>query len=128
MLHFFYYPSCTDSVKPNLQFSCNFVVIYASEGSHFFLIFIPFYVWVLGINVLAVYLLPVYITLNNIHVYPFFIQWRYTSYFIVINLTKRNCNFQTTSTDFIIPNTKNVLYRFENYFASIKALTFYKNK
>jgi hypothetical protein len=31
-----HYPSCTDSIKPSLQFSCNFVVINASEGSHFF--------------------------------------------------------------------------------------------
>jgi hypothetical protein len=28
-----YYPSCTDSIKPSLQFSCNFIVINASEGS-----------------------------------------------------------------------------------------------
>jgi hypothetical protein len=28
-----HYPSCTDSIKPSLQFSCNFVVINASEGS-----------------------------------------------------------------------------------------------
>jgi hypothetical protein len=30
-----HYPSCTDSIKPSLQFSRNFVVINASEGSHF---------------------------------------------------------------------------------------------
>jgi hypothetical protein len=29
----FHYPSCTDSIKPSLQFSCNFVVINASEVS-----------------------------------------------------------------------------------------------
>jgi hypothetical protein len=29
----FHYPSCPDSVKPNLQFSCNFVEINISEGS-----------------------------------------------------------------------------------------------
>jgi hypothetical protein len=34
------YPSCTDSIKPSLQFSCNFVVINASEGSLCFQIFI----------------------------------------------------------------------------------------
>jgi hypothetical protein len=28
-----HYPSCTDSIKPGLQLSCNFVVINASEGS-----------------------------------------------------------------------------------------------
>jgi hypothetical protein len=27
------YPSCTDSIKPSLQFLCYFVVINASEGS-----------------------------------------------------------------------------------------------
>jgi hypothetical protein len=27
------YPSCTDSIKPSLQFLCHFVVINASEGS-----------------------------------------------------------------------------------------------
>jgi hypothetical protein len=35
-----HYPSCTDSIKPSLQFSCNFVVINASEGSFCFQIFI----------------------------------------------------------------------------------------
>jgi hypothetical protein len=30
-----HYPSCTDSIKPSLQFLCNFVVINASEGSLF---------------------------------------------------------------------------------------------
>jgi hypothetical protein len=36
-----HYPSCTDSIKPqNLQFSCKFVVINASEGSLCFQIFI----------------------------------------------------------------------------------------
>jgi hypothetical protein len=30
LIHF---PSCTDSIKPSLQFSCNFDVINASEGS-----------------------------------------------------------------------------------------------
>jgi hypothetical protein len=34
-----HYPSYTDSIKPNLQFSCNFVVISASEGSLCFQIF-----------------------------------------------------------------------------------------
>jgi hypothetical protein len=36
-LHVFiiHYPSCTDSIQPGLQFSCNFVVINASEGSFF---------------------------------------------------------------------------------------------
>jgi hypothetical protein len=28
-----HYPPCTDSIKSSLQFSCNFVVINASEGS-----------------------------------------------------------------------------------------------
>jgi hypothetical protein len=28
-----HYLSCTDSIKPSLQFLCNFVVINASEGS-----------------------------------------------------------------------------------------------
>jgi hypothetical protein len=28
-----HYPSCTDSIKPSLQFLCNFVVINATEGS-----------------------------------------------------------------------------------------------
>jgi hypothetical protein len=28
-----YYPSCSDSIKPSLQFICNFVVINTSEGS-----------------------------------------------------------------------------------------------
>jgi hypothetical protein len=28
-----HYPSCTDSIKPSLQFFWNFVVIYASKGS-----------------------------------------------------------------------------------------------
>jgi hypothetical protein len=36
---FIHYPSCTDSIKPSLQFSCNFVVINASEGSLCFQIF-----------------------------------------------------------------------------------------
>jgi hypothetical protein len=35
-----YFLICTDSIKPNLQFSCNFVVINASEGSLCFHIFI----------------------------------------------------------------------------------------
>jgi hypothetical protein len=35
-----HYPSCTDSIKPSLQFSCYFVVINASEGSLCFQIFI----------------------------------------------------------------------------------------
>jgi hypothetical protein len=35
-----HYPSCTDSIKPSLQFSCNFVVINASEGSLCFQIFL----------------------------------------------------------------------------------------
>jgi hypothetical protein len=37
-----HYPSCTDSIKPNLQFCCNFVVINASEGSLCFQIFVDF--------------------------------------------------------------------------------------
>jgi hypothetical protein len=32
----FVYPSCTDSVKPSLRFSCNFVVLMLPSG-HFFL-------------------------------------------------------------------------------------------
>jgi hypothetical protein len=28
-----HYPSCADSIQPNLQFLCNFVVINASEGT-----------------------------------------------------------------------------------------------
>jgi hypothetical protein len=49
-------PSCTDSIKPSLQFSCNFVVINASEGSLCFQIFslclflLVEYVWKLSIN------------------------------------------------------------------------------
>jgi hypothetical protein len=35
-----HYPSCTDSIKPSLQFLCNFVVINASEGSLCFQFFI----------------------------------------------------------------------------------------
>jgi hypothetical protein len=35
----FHYPSGTDSIKSSLQFSCNFVVINASEGSLCFKIF-----------------------------------------------------------------------------------------
>jgi hypothetical protein len=35
-----HYPTFTDTIKPSLQFSCNFVVINASEGSLFFKIFI----------------------------------------------------------------------------------------
>jgi hypothetical protein len=38
-----HYPSCTDSIKPSLQFSCNFVMIYASEGSLCFQIFFFFF-------------------------------------------------------------------------------------
>jgi hypothetical protein len=34
-----HYPLCTDSIKPCLQFLCNFVVINASEGSLCFQIF-----------------------------------------------------------------------------------------
>jgi hypothetical protein len=34
-----HYPSCTYSIKPSQQFSCNFVVINASEGSFCFQIF-----------------------------------------------------------------------------------------
>jgi hypothetical protein len=30
-----HYPSCTDSIKPSVQFSCNFVVINASKGTFF---------------------------------------------------------------------------------------------
>jgi hypothetical protein len=30
------YPSCSESIKPSLQFFCNFVVINASEGSFCF--------------------------------------------------------------------------------------------
>jgi hypothetical protein len=37
------YPSYTASVKPNLQCSCNFVVINASEGSLCFQIFISYF-------------------------------------------------------------------------------------
>jgi hypothetical protein len=36
-LNFFHYPSCTESIKPSLQFLCNFDVYNASEGSHFYL-------------------------------------------------------------------------------------------
>jgi hypothetical protein len=36
MLHFFHYPSCIDSIKPSLQFACNFVAINASQGSPFY--------------------------------------------------------------------------------------------
>jgi hypothetical protein len=35
-------PSCTDSIKPSLQFLCNFVVINASEGPLYFQIFLVF--------------------------------------------------------------------------------------
>jgi hypothetical protein len=35
-----HYPSCTDSIKSSLKFSCNFVVINASEGSLCFQIFL----------------------------------------------------------------------------------------
>jgi hypothetical protein len=35
----FHYPSCTDSIKPILQVSCNFVVINATKGLHFIQIF-----------------------------------------------------------------------------------------
>jgi hypothetical protein len=35
-----HYPSCTDSIKPSLQFLCNFVMINASERSLCFQIFI----------------------------------------------------------------------------------------
>jgi hypothetical protein len=35
-----YYPSCTDLIKPSLQFLCYFVVIIASEGSLCFQILI----------------------------------------------------------------------------------------
>jgi hypothetical protein len=31
-----HYPSCTDSIKPSVQFSCNFVVINASKLSFCF--------------------------------------------------------------------------------------------
>jgi hypothetical protein len=37
-----YYPSCTDSIKPSQQFSCNFVVINAFEGSLCFQNFLYF--------------------------------------------------------------------------------------
>jgi hypothetical protein len=37
-----HYPSCTDSIKPSLQCSCNFVVIYGSEGSLSFQIIFKF--------------------------------------------------------------------------------------
>jgi hypothetical protein len=37
-----HYPSCTDTIKPRLQFSCNFVVINASKGSLCFQIFTVF--------------------------------------------------------------------------------------
>jgi hypothetical protein len=39
-----HYPSCTDSIKPNLQFSCNFVLINASEWSLCFQIFATNYI------------------------------------------------------------------------------------
>jgi hypothetical protein len=39
----FRYPSCTDSNKPSLQFSCNFNVIDASEGLPFFSRFFYYY-------------------------------------------------------------------------------------
>jgi hypothetical protein len=35
-----HYPSCTESIKPSLQCSCNLVVINASEGSLCFQIFL----------------------------------------------------------------------------------------
>jgi hypothetical protein len=35
-----HYPSCTDSIQPSLKFSCNFVVINASDGSLCLQIFI----------------------------------------------------------------------------------------
>jgi hypothetical protein len=38
-----HYPSCTDSIKRSLQFSCNFVGTNASEGSLCFQIFIRFW-------------------------------------------------------------------------------------
>jgi hypothetical protein len=40
-----HYPSCTDSVKPSLQFSCNFVVINSFDGSICFKFFTFFITW-----------------------------------------------------------------------------------
>jgi hypothetical protein len=37
-----YYPSCTDSNKPSLQFPRNCAVFYVSEGSYFYQIFVIF--------------------------------------------------------------------------------------
>jgi hypothetical protein len=39
-----HYPSCTDSIKPSLQFLCYFVVINASEGSLCFQNFLQFWI------------------------------------------------------------------------------------
>jgi hypothetical protein len=38
----FHHPSFTDSIKPSLQFLCNFIVVEASEGSHFIQVFIMY--------------------------------------------------------------------------------------
>jgi hypothetical protein len=45
----FHYPSCTDSIKPSLQFSCNFVVINSSDGSLCFQTFTQKWKWLKNI-------------------------------------------------------------------------------
>jgi hypothetical protein len=50
-----HYPSWTDSIKPSLQFSCNFVVINASEGLLCFQIFFPFGIFVKCITLLFIF-------------------------------------------------------------------------
>jgi hypothetical protein len=45
----FLFPSCTDSVKQSLQFSCNFIVFNASDGSLFPDIYPQFVICTLGV-------------------------------------------------------------------------------
>jgi hypothetical protein len=52
---FFHYPSCTDSIKPSLQFSCNFGVFNATRGSLLSDIYLVYLVW--KNNYLFVYIL-----------------------------------------------------------------------
>jgi hypothetical protein len=66
-----YYPSCTDSNKPSLQFLCNFVVINASEGSLCFQIFIfiyiryesPLYLYISDMGHLYICIYQIWVTL-----------------------------------------------------------------
>jgi hypothetical protein len=56
-------PSWTNSIKPGMQFSCNLVVIHASEKASFFLIFKTYLFMTVGL----VYKTLLYIITKTLH-------------------------------------------------------------